>query len=41
MMGRLVADRLTAAGFAVSTGIGGTGVVGLLRNGEGPSGSPR
>src|SRR4051812_1259162 len=31
----VAADRLRAAGFAVSTGIGKTGVVGLLRNGEG------
>lgn len=32
----LAADRLRAAGYEVSTGIGKTGVVGLLRNGEGP-----
>ncbi len=33
----LVADRLRTAGFEVSTGVGKTGVVGLLRNGEGPT----
>lgn len=33
----LAADRLRAAGFEVTTGIGKTGVVGLLRNGEGPT----
>lgn len=32
----LVADRLKQAGFEVTTGVGGTGVVGVLRNGEGP-----
>ena len=32
----LVADRLRAAGFEVTTGVGKTGVVGLLRNGDGP-----
>lgn len=32
-----VAERLRAAGFDVTTGVGGTGVVGVLRNGEGPS----
>ncbi len=32
----VAADRLRAAGYEVSTGIGKTGVVGLLRNGEGP-----
>jgi amidohydrolase len=31
----IAADRLRAAGFEVTTGIGKTGVVGLLRNGEG------
>lgn len=31
----LAAERLQAAGFEVTTGIGGTGVVGILRNGEG------
>ena len=33
----LAADRLRAAGYEVATGIGKTGVVGLLRNGEGPT----
>ena len=33
----LAADRLRAAGFEVTTGVGKTGVVGLLRNGEGPT----
>jgi amidohydrolase len=33
----LAADRLRTAGFEVSTGVGKTGVVGLLRNGEGPT----
>ncbi len=33
----LAAERLRAAGYAVTTGIGNTGVVGLLRNGEGPT----
>ncbi|MGB3441914.1 MAG: amidohydrolase [Actinophytocola sp.] len=33
----VVAARLTAAGFEVTTGVGGTGVVGVLRNGEGGS----
>jgi hippurate hydrolase len=32
----IVADRLRAAGYEVTTGIGKTGVVGLLRNGDGP-----
>src|SRR4051794_15979779 len=32
----LVADRLRGAGFEVHEGIGGTGVVGVLRNGTGP-----
>ena len=32
----LVADRLREAGYEVHEGVGGTGVVGLLRNGEGP-----
>jgi amidohydrolase len=31
----LVRDRLRAAGFEVTTGVGKTGVVGLLRNGDG------
>ena len=33
----LAAERLTAAGYEVTTGIGRTGVVGLLRNGDGPT----
>lgn len=33
----LAADRLRAAGYEVATGVGGTGVVGLLRNGDGPT----
>src|SRR5690349_12613340 len=33
----LAADRLRAAGYEVTTEIGKTGVVGLLRNGEGPT----
>ena len=32
-----VADRLGQAGFEVTTGVGGTGVVGVLRNGPGPT----
>ncbi|MGB3835726.1 M20 family metallopeptidase [Castellaniella sp.] len=32
----LVAKRLQQAGYEVSTGVGQTGVVGLLKNGEGP-----
>lgn len=32
---RIVADRLRAAGLQVETGIGGTGVVGTLRKGDG------
>src|SRR3954471_21165794 len=31
------AERLQAAGYDVTAGIGGTGVVGLLANGEGPA----
>jgi amidohydrolase len=34
---KLAADRLRAAGYEVTTGIGRTGVVGLLRNGDGPT----
>lgn len=34
---RIAAERLTAAGFEVTTGIGGTGVAGILRNGPGPT----
>jgi amidohydrolase len=33
----IVADRLRALGFETSTGIGRTGVVGVLRNGDGPT----
>jgi amidohydrolase len=32
----IVADRLRDLGYQVTTGVGGTGVVGLLVNGEGP-----
>src|ERR1043166_8349318 len=31
------AERLQAAGYEVTTGIGGTGVVGVLANGDGPT----
>ena len=33
----LAADRLRAAGYEVTAEVGKTGVVGLLRNGEGPT----
>src|SRR5271157_3491626 len=33
----IAADRLRAAGFEVTTGVGKTGVVGLLRSGDGPT----
>ena len=33
----IAADHLRAAGYEVTTGVGKTGVVGLLRNGEGPT----
>jgi amidohydrolase len=33
----LAADRLRSVGYEVTTGVGKTGVVGLLRNGEGPT----
>lgn len=33
---QLAADRLKTIGFEVTTGIGKTGVVGVLRNGQGP-----
>lgn len=33
----LVAERLRASGFEVTEGVGGTGVVGLLKNGDGPA----
>jgi amidohydrolase len=32
----ILASRLKAFGYEVTTGVGGTGVVGILRNGEGP-----
>lgn len=32
-----VAEWLSRAGYEVTTGVGGTGVVGVLRNGEGPT----
>lgn len=34
---QLAAERLRAAGYEVTTGVGKTGVVGLLRNGDGPT----
>src|SRR5512142_552675 len=34
---RIAAERLRAAGYEVTTGVGKTGVVGLLRNGDGPT----
>ena len=34
---RKIAERLTALGYKVTTGIGGTGVVGVLENGAGPT----
>jgi metal-dependent amidase/aminoacylase/carboxypeptidase family protein len=33
----VAADHLRALGYEVTTGVGKTGVVGLLRNGEGPT----
>jgi len=33
----LSAERLKSAGFDVTAGVGGTGVVGLLKNGDGPT----
>src|SRR6201987_875323 len=33
----IAADRLRSAGYEVTTGVGKTGVVGVLRNGEGPA----
>src|SRR5438045_19304 len=33
----IAAKRLRAAGYEVTTGVGKTGVVGLLRNGDGPT----
>lgn len=32
-----IADQLRRLGFDVTTGVGGTGVVGVLKNGEGPT----
>lgn len=34
---RIAADRLRGAGYEVTEGVGQTGVVGLLRNGDGPT----
>ena len=34
---RIVVERLRNAGYEVTEGIGQTGVVGLLRNGDGPT----
>jgi amidohydrolase len=34
---RIAADRLRAAGYEVTPGVGKAGVVGLLRNGDGPT----
>src|SRR5579871_2839886 len=34
---QLAADQLRSAGYEVTTGIGKTGVVGVLRNGDGPT----
>lgn len=31
-----VADRLKSLGYEVTTGVGGTGVVGIMKNGDGP-----
>ena len=33
----IAADKLRKAGYEVTPGVGKTGVVGLLRNGEGPT----
>src|SRR5690606_17794100 len=33
----LAAEHLRKSGYEVTTGVGGTGVVGLLRNGDGPT----
>ncbi len=33
----IAADRLRAAGYEVTAGVGRTGVVGVLRNGDGPT----
>jgi amidohydrolase len=34
---QIVADWLKSAGYEVTTGVGGTGVIGILRNGAGPT----
>src|SRR5262252_1341933 len=34
---KLAADHLRAAGYDVTDGVGKTGVVGVLRNGDGPT----
>lgn len=34
---KIAADHLEAAGYEVTTGVGGTGVVGVLKNGSGPT----
>src|SRR5262245_54579375 len=34
---RRIAEEMKAAGFEVATGVGGTGLVGLLKNGPGPT----
>jgi len=34
---RVAADRLRGAGYEVTEGVGNTGVVGLLHNGDGPT----
>jgi amidohydrolase len=33
----IAADRLRSAGYEVTTGVGNTGVIGILRNGDGPT----
>jgi hippurate hydrolase len=33
----IAADRLRSAGYEVTTSVGKTGVVGILRNGDGPT----
>ncbi|MHC4065715.1 MAG: hypothetical protein ACYSUI_14625, partial [Planctomycetota bacterium] len=33
----LVAEEFTRCGYSVTTGVGGTGVVGVLANGSGPT----
>src|ERR1700730_4285580 len=37
----IAADHLRASGFEVTTGVGNTGVVGILRDGDGPFGMLR